>query len=354
MDKDTVTIKDIANALNVSTTTVHKAIHGKKGINEKTRRAVLDYMDRKGFRPNRAAAALKRRPIRLACVLVEPSELSRFFYTDILTGIRNALTELEAFHVETSIHFSPLSMAEQTVVLERLLQEDADSLNGLLITPTHEQKLNDIIRRFTEKGIAVVTLNSDTISGSRQANVSSDNTMAGQVAAELLCAFLGETESGNILLLGGNRNLYNHHEATRGFFSIMEELRPDFDIFECYEFENVPRLEKQIQTYLEKFDDIRGIYCNNARNTFTMCSVIHRLGFSKKLKVIGSDVHAELLPYFEDGTLNAAIYQDPRTQGYKGLWNLYFLVTGEEKVPEITKTNIGIVIRSNVEGYLQN
>jgi ABC-type sugar transport system substrate-binding protein len=134
----------------------------------------------------------------------------------------------------------------------------------------------------------------------------------------------------------------------------MEELRPEFDIFECYEFENALRLEKQIQTYLEKFDDIRGIYCNNARNTFTMCTVIHRLGFSKKIKVIGSDVHAELLPYFADGTLNATTYQDPRTQAYKGLWNLYFLVTGEEKVPEITKTNIGIVIRSNVGSYLQD
>jgi ABC-type sugar transport system substrate-binding protein len=59
-----------------------------------------------------------------------------------------------------------------------------------------------------------------------------------------------------------------------------------------------------------------------------------------------------MLPYFEDNTLNATIFQNPRQQAAKSLWNLYYLVTREEKVVEFTRTTIGIVIRSNVKSYL--
>jgi LacI family transcriptional regulator len=347
-------IKDIAARLNVSSTTVHKAIHGKKGISEKTRSAILTYMDENGFRPNRAAAALKRRLIKFACVLMEPSGRSRFFYQDILFGIQTVIAELQAFNVETSVYFTPLSPDEQIKTLEDLLKKEGDSLNGLLITPAHDEKLNDTIRRFTEKKITVVTLNGDAEGSTRHANVSCDNTMIGRSAGELMAAFLGGCTSGKILLLGGNRYLRNHQETAQGFVSIMSELKSELDIFECYEFDNPARLKKHIKTYLESFADLRGVYCNNIRNTLTACETIRELGFSGKLKVIGSDVHSEMLRYFEDNTLNATIFQNPRQQAGKSLWNLYYLVTREEKVSEFTKTTIGIVIRSNVKSYLQS
>ncbi|MDR0582956.1 MAG: LacI family DNA-binding transcriptional regulator [Treponema sp.] len=345
-------IKDIAARLNVSPTTVHKAIHGKKGIGEKTRSEILAYMDAHGFRPNRAAAALKRRLIKFACVLMEPSGLSRFFYQDILSGIQTVIAELQVFNVETSVHFTPFSPDEQIKILEKLLIKEGDSLNGLIITPAHDEKLNDIIRRFTEKKIAVVTLNGDAGGSSRQANVSCDNTMIGRSAGELMAAFLGDCKSGKILLLGGNRYLRNHQETAQGFVSIMSELKSELDIFECYEFDDPGRLKKYIKVYLESFADMRGVYCNSIRHTLTACETIRELGFSRKLKVIGSDVHSAILPFFEDNTLNATIFQNPRQQAGRSLWNLYYLVTREEKVSEFTKTTIGIVIRSNVKSYL--
>ena len=346
-------IKEIAARLKVSPTTVHKAIHGKKGVSEKTRTAILNYIDQNDFRPNRAAAALKRQLIKIACVLIEPSGRSLFFYQDILSGIKTAITELQAFNVETSVHFCPFSADGQIRVLEKLLIKEGDSLSGLVITPTHDEKLNDIIHRFTEKKITVVTLNSDAEGSTRQANVSCDNKMIGCSAGELMAAFLGSYKSGKILLLGGHRHLRNHQETTQGFVSTISELKNELDVFECYEFDDPARLKRYIREYLKSFADIRGIYCNNLRNTLTACETIRKLGFSRKLKVIGSDVHSEMLSFFEDNTLNATIFQNPQLQSSKSLWNLYYLLTREEKVSEFTKTSIGIVIRSNFRSYLQ-
>ena len=346
-------IKDIAARLKVSPTTVHKAIHGKKGVSEKTRNTILNYIEQNDFRPNRAAAALKRQLIKLACVLVEPSGRNLFFYQDILSGIQTAIIELQAFNVETSVFFTSFSVDEQIKILEKLLMEEGDSLNGLVITPVHDEKLNDIIRRFAEKKIAIVTLNSDAEGSARHANVSCDNIMIGRSAGELMAAFLGDCKSGKILLLGGYRYLRNHQETAQGFISIISELKGEMDIFECYEFDDPARLKRYMKAYLESFADIRGVYCNNLRNTLTACETIRKLSFSRKLKVIGSDVHSEMLSFFEDNTLNATIFQNPQQQAGKSLWNLYYLVTNEEKVSEFTKTSIGIVIRSNVKSYLQ-
>ena len=344
-------IKDIAARLKVSPTTVHKAIHGKEGISEKTRSDILNYMNENGFRPNRVAAALKRRPIKLSCVLIEPSGRN-FFYQDILSGIQTVIAELRVFNVETSVHLTPFSPDEQIKILEKMLAEEGDSLNGLVITPTHNEKLNDIIRCFTERKIAVITLNSDAEGSTRQANVSCDNAMIGRSAGELMAAFLGDCKSGKILLLGGSRYLRNHQEIAQGFVLTMSELKSDLDIFECYEFDDPARLKKNIKAYLESFADIQGVYCNNLRNTLTACETIRELGLSRKPKVIGSDVHSLMLPFFEDNTLNATIFQNPQQQSGKSLWNLYYLVTKEEKVSEFTKTSVGIVIRSNVKSYL--
>jgi len=346
-------IKDIAAQLKVSSTTVHKAIHGKKGISEKTRNAILSYIDQNNFRPNRAAAALKRQLIKLACVIFEPSGRNIFFQ-QILSGLQIAIAELRAFNVETTVYFTSFSVDEQIKILEKLLLKEGDSLNGVVITPAHNEKLNDIIRRFTEQKIAVVTLNGDAEGSARQANVSCDNTMIGRSAGELMAAFLGDCKSGKILLLGGDRHLRNHQETARGFISTVSELKSELDIFDCYEYADPDRMKKYVREYLKSFSDIRGMYCNTLRNTLTACETIRELGFSRKLKVIGSDVHSEMLPFFEDKTLNATIFQNPYQQSGESLWNLYYLVTGEEKVSEFTKTSIAIVIRSNFESYLDS
>ena len=144
-------IKDIAAHLKVSPTTVHKAIYGKKGISEKTRNAILNYIDQNNFKPNRVASVLKRQRIKFACVLIEPSGRNHFFYQDILLGIQTAIAELQAFNAETSIYFTPFSVDEQIKILEKLLLKESNSLNGLVITPAHDEKLNDIIHCFTEK-----------------------------------------------------------------------------------------------------------------------------------------------------------------------------------------------------------
>ncbi len=53
-----VTVYDIAKALDISTGTVHRALHNSAGINPATKKKVLQMAKRLGYRPNMAARFL--------------------------------------------------------------------------------------------------------------------------------------------------------------------------------------------------------------------------------------------------------------------------------------------------------
>jgi LacI family transcriptional regulator len=86
-------IKDIAQALGVSTGTVDRALHAKPGINPMTRARVLRMAESLGYRPNLAARYLKsRRVLRISVHL--PREIA-LFWDSLREGIREAATLFE-------------------------------------------------------------------------------------------------------------------------------------------------------------------------------------------------------------------------------------------------------------------
>ena len=63
MKFESVTIKDIALKLNLSKSTVSRALRDSYEISEKTKRLVLDYAKKINYRPNPIALSLKERRI---------------------------------------------------------------------------------------------------------------------------------------------------------------------------------------------------------------------------------------------------------------------------------------------------
>ncbi len=346
-----VTIKDIALKLGVSPTTVHKALYNKKGISEQTRQEILDYAGKNNFKLNKAASALKRRPIKLAALLIEPVGFRRFFYADILSGVDFALNNLAPFNIEIKKYYSPLEANAQIAVLERIFAEVGDQIDGLLVVPSHARKLAAPMQKFTDKGVKVITVNSDVSERARHACVASNTFMSGKLAAELMCD-IGIPVNGQVVLLGGNREMYNHQRTSKGFLRLMLEEEPTVDVLEIYDGYGDDTMERMLRKFLETFDDIAGVYSNTSSNTLTMCKVVRDMGLSEKITIIGSDVFDELMPFFEDRTLTALLYQNPTLQGYKGIHTLYDMITGVPNIPERYEISTGIVFRSNAESFL--
>ncbi|MBA4300867.1 transcriptional regulator, LacI family [Algoriphagus alkaliphilus] len=85
MRLEQITIKDIARELNVSTSTVSRALKDYPGISDETKRKVKELAEKMDYRPN--AIALSLRKSRSFTIGVIIPEVVHFFFSTVISGI---------------------------------------------------------------------------------------------------------------------------------------------------------------------------------------------------------------------------------------------------------------------------
>ena len=85
MRLEQATIKDIARELQVSSSTVSRALKDYPGISDETKRKVKEMADKLNYRPN--AIALSLRKSRSFTIGVIIPEVVHFFFSTVISGI---------------------------------------------------------------------------------------------------------------------------------------------------------------------------------------------------------------------------------------------------------------------------
>ena len=88
-----LTLKDIAQALEISTSTVSKALKNYKDVSPTTKKKVLDYAERIGFKPNAQAAFLRTQKTKLIGVILP--KIEHDLYCEVLKGILNKMSQTD-------------------------------------------------------------------------------------------------------------------------------------------------------------------------------------------------------------------------------------------------------------------
>lgn len=79
MSKRESTIRDIALKLDISVSTVSRALRNMPEVNEKTRKKVLEMAEKLNYEPNRVAQSLRIRRTNTIGVVVPEVEMHFFF-----------------------------------------------------------------------------------------------------------------------------------------------------------------------------------------------------------------------------------------------------------------------------------
>ena len=145
---DTVTIKDIAKALNFSTSTVSRALRGSYEISAETKKLVLEYAEKINYRPNPIALSLKERRSRSIGVIV--SEIANNFFSEAINGIESVAYN-RGYHV--IITQSHESEQREKVNVEH---HASRSVDGLLISLSSETVDLTYLKELHEKGLPIV------------------------------------------------------------------------------------------------------------------------------------------------------------------------------------------------------
>jgi DNA-binding LacI/PurR family transcriptional regulator len=145
---ETVTIKDIAKALGLSTSTVSRALRGSYEISPETKKLVLEYAEKINYRPNPIALSLKERRSRSIGVVV--TEIANNFFSQAINGIES-IAYNRGYHVIISQTHE--SYERELVTIQHLASRSVD---GLLISLSNETTDISHLKQLHEKGLPLV------------------------------------------------------------------------------------------------------------------------------------------------------------------------------------------------------
>lgn len=224
MKFETVTIKDIAKALGLSTSTVSRALRGSHEISPETKKLVLEYAEKFNYRPNPIALSLKERKSRSIGVIV--CEIANNFFSQAINGIES-IAYNRGYHV--IISQSHESFEREMVTVQHLASRSVD---GLLVSLASETTDLSHFIELHEKGLPIVFF--DRITDEIETHKVVANNYKGSYDATLHLLNNGYSRIGHIT---GSPSLSITQERLRGYKEALESkgLQPDDNLIRyCY------------------------------------------------------------------------------------------------------------------------
>lgn len=217
MDKP-ATIKDIARTLNLSTSTVSRAMRNAPDVNIETKKAVMALSEELNYQPNKLALSLKQKQTHNIGVIVPNLD---YVLATMVKGIDEVA--LEAGYT-VMVCQSNESFGREIVNTRRLLDSLVD---GFIISVSSETKVFDHFKKIQEKKMPMVVF--DRVTPFLKApRVRLDNVDGGILATEHLI----EQGYRRIAILAGPKNLGISNERMEGYLAALKKnkIKPDPDL----------------------------------------------------------------------------------------------------------------------------
>jgi len=337
-------VRDLARLANVSLGTVDRALNGRGEIKEATRQRILSLARENGYVPNLTARALSFSRSSLKIGLCVPRE-PRYFYDQIRAGF---MDEVHSYsHIGLESIYRPIeklgSPASRQV--RALLHSGIDAL---VITAGISSELDSLIEEAEEKrNVRVVYFGVGSPSGRRSSGVSVDAELSGAMAAELMAKAVPARSK--VAIVTGSLALANHHEKVESFQASFSRECPGGKVVKIVEELADPRkaYEKTLRL-LREHRQLAGIYVTTSIS-IPVCKAVESKGLAGKVKIVSTDIFAESAPWFANGTIYAALYQNPYRQGQTAVRLILENFLNGEPFPPVFHIEPVIALRSNLK-----
>ena len=332
----------IAELAGVSIGTVDRALHGRPGINEKTRDRVLAVASKIGYRPNLAARSLSTgKRIRIGvCV---PREI-RYFYNEMWAGIHEEIGR----YTDRGIEFLLRPVPQLGKGERRAFRELVDlSVQGVIVTPGNPESMTPLIDGAEKGGIRVVCVSTDAPASLRSSIVCVEPTVNGLLAGELMAKFVAPRAK--VAIITGMLKTVDHREKAEGFGKSFRQYCRGGSVVTTIEgHEDAKQSYRKTRKLLWRVPDLAGIYVNTV-NCLPVCRALSAARLSGKVRLIATDLFKEMIPLFRAGTIDASIHQRPFRQGQIAIRNLAEHLLHNVDLPAAQYLNPGIILRSNLQ-----
>ncbi len=148
MRKDKITIHDIAKKLNITASTVSRALKNHPRISEETKKSVLKVAQKLNYQPNHIAAALRNGRSRILGIIVP--NVDRSFFSSVVFGIEE-IANKAGYNV--MICQSHEDYQKEVATIEALLNAQVD---GIIVSLAKGTQNFDHFAKVRDMGIPLV------------------------------------------------------------------------------------------------------------------------------------------------------------------------------------------------------
>jgi len=332
----------IAEMASVSIGTVDRALHGRGGIKESTRQRILQVTRQIGYTPNLAARALSAAKASARVGVCMPREI-HFFYDQLWSGVLDESRRVAQMGIQF-VNRPVQALGEgDTEGFKELVES---GVNGIILTAGNPKGLTPLIDDAEDKGVRVVCVSTDAPESRRSSIVCVEPALNGSLAGELMGKLV--PRDSKVAVVAGMLTAEDHRKKTDGFSEAFPKHCAGGKIVGVIEGH-----EDEDESFQKTFDllgrvpELAGLYVNTV-NCLPVCRALGARGLAGKVKLITTDLFAEMSPYFQKGTITASIYQQPHRQGQIAVRVMVDNLTNKTHFPPAVHLSPGLVMSSNL------
>ena len=276
MKNSFITIKDIASALNISPSTVSRALKDHPDISQETKDKVVKYAQDMGYQPNSIALSLKSRRSHVIGLVVP--EIVHHFFSSVISGIDEAASKA-GYNV--IISQSNESYEREIHNTRTLLGSRVD---GMLISRTKETVNYDHFKHINAAGVPMVFFDR-TCEGINADNVIVDDKRAAYDATK----YLINTGCKDILHLKGPENLTISHQRLSGYRHALNDNGIVFKEERVIEADNFEKGQQVLKELIKNDELPQAIFAVNDMTALGAISSLKEAGIKipEQISVVG-------------------------------------------------------------------
>jgi len=289
---------------------------------------------------------IEKEPLRPKIVLISHVKTNPY-WINIKEGAERAAKERGAV-----IEFLGPTTASTEEGLKLFDMATSAKVSGIITYVQEEGKYKSQINSAMEKGVPVVTIDSDEEDSKRIAYVGTDNILAGQSAGAEMIKQIG-TE-GKVAIVMGGKDVKNQKERVEGFRNYITS-NSNLKIIDT-DSSDAMLLESEIITrkILNRNDNnINALFCTSALDGIGAAKAIKDLNDKGKVKIICFDDLEETLNNIKNGVVAATIVQKSNDMGYKAVNVIMDKIEKKSNNGQKFLTDVMVVNQSNINTYKQ-
>lgn len=264
-------------------------------------------------------------------------------------GAEAAAKDLSEKHsmIDVKIDWRTPMIEDAEEQAERILNAVGDGTDAILVSCSDEDTLTSAINKAVDRGVPVMTFDSDAPKSKRFAFYGPNDEEIGENVMTELVALMGDT--GQIAILGGNQSAPNLQKRVQGVQKVAAKYLGIKIVGVFYHVETAEAAAAEVIRVNNAYPGLKGWAMVGGWPFFSEF-LLNKID-PQKIKIVAVDALPMQLPYLEKGIVQVLLGQPTFKWGKVSVEKIIDKIYLNKDVPEINQMKLIRISKANLGGW---